>query len=160
MNNSINENLFKRFSPQKKVEMVNALTQKQLLAVTTDTIERIVKEAGTKVSGSRTKRMYIDQKFREGNNWNSFVDTVRFFNKNLYINLYVQGDDTDTDVLELFNVFMRQGQYRGRVFFADRYGSDVPCYFVYNNEQKAQVVKSILLQYLHIKYADKLNTLQ
>ena len=43
---NINIELFKRYAPKKKLEIINALTENELLAITNNTILRIIKEAG------------------------------------------------------------------------------------------------------------------
>lgn len=43
---NINIELFKRYAPKKKLEIINALTENEFLAITNKTILRIIKEAG------------------------------------------------------------------------------------------------------------------
>lgn len=38
----------------------------------------------------------------------------------------------------------------------NRYGDNVPRYFRYDEDDKVNVLKNLLLEYLHKKYADKL----
>lgn len=44
---NINVELFKRYAPKKKLEIINSLNSSELSNVTPATITRIVKEAGT-----------------------------------------------------------------------------------------------------------------
>ena len=41
---NINIELFKRYAPKKKLEIINALTENEFLAITNKTILRIIKE--------------------------------------------------------------------------------------------------------------------
>ena len=51
---------------------------------------------------------------------------------------------------------MQGDQYHGKHYTTNRYGDEVPNYFTYDRQDKANVIKSILLEYVHTKYADKL----
>ena len=42
---NINIELFKRYAPKKTLEIINALNENELLAITNNTILRIIKEA-------------------------------------------------------------------------------------------------------------------
>ena len=43
---NINNELFKRYAPKKKIEIIENLTSSELMATTPATMERIIKEAG------------------------------------------------------------------------------------------------------------------
>lgn len=156
MATNINQELFKRYAPKKKLEIINNLTTSELLATTPETIKRIVKEAGRKYGKSRDKILRIDRERRSGNNWNSDVDAVEYVKGNLYLNIYFQMDSTDTDICEKYAVFMQGDEYHGKHYTTNYYGDEVPHYFTYDKQDKARVIKSILLEYVYTKYADKL----
>ena len=59
MRTNINEELFKRYAPKKKLEIINNLTAAELLATTPETVKRIAKEAGTKAGTARSKVLRI-----------------------------------------------------------------------------------------------------
>ena len=153
---NINTELFKRYAPAKKIEIINALTEDELNAVKTETIIRIIKEAGKNKYRSREKRLGILSDRRVGNVWNSIVEAVEMFHNKPYIEFYVQLDDTDTNIMGEWENFIKSGNYRGKCYETNRYGDKVPHYFEYNSKHKAEVVKSILLEYVYTKYADKL----
>ena len=46
MKTNINTELFKKYAPKHKLEIIESLTQEELLAITPKTVTRIVKEAG------------------------------------------------------------------------------------------------------------------
>ena len=153
---NINQELFKRYAPKRKLEIINNLTTAELLATTPETIKRIAKEAGRSIGKSRDKILRINRDRQAGNDWNSTVEDVEFIKGNLYLNIYFQTDHTDTNISEKYATFMQGDQYHGKHYTTNRYGDEVPNYFTYDRQDKANVIKSILLEYVHTKYADKL----
>ena len=153
---NINAEIFKRYVPKKKLEIINNLTTAELLATTPETIKRIVKEAGRSIGKSRDKVLRINQDRQRGNNWNSTVEAVEYIKGNLYLNIYFQIDSTDTNICVKHEVFFKGDQYTGKHYTTNRYGDEVPHYFSYDRNDKAGVIKSILLEYGYTKYADKL----
>ena len=156
MATNINQELFKRYSPKKKLGLINGLGQSELLATAPETIKRIAKEAGRSIGKSRNKVLRISNDRRSGNNWNSDIEAVEFINGNLYLNIYFQMDNTDTNICEKYLNFFKGEEYHGKHYTTNKYGDTIPHYFTYNREDKAGVIKSILLEYVHTKYADKL----
>ena len=156
MRTNINEELFKRYAPKKKLEIINNLTAAELLATTPETVKRIAKEAGTKAGTARSKVLRISSARRGGNDWNSTVEAVEIHRGKLMLDIYVQMDSTDTNHFEPYSNFSKDGNYTGKVFTTNYYGDSVPHYFIYDRQDKAKVIKSILLEYVHTKYADKL----
>ena len=155
MATNINQELFKRYAPKKKLEIINNLTTAELLNTSTETLMRIVKEAGTRVGTIRSKVLRISSERRSGNN-NSTVEAVEIHRGKLMLDIYVQMDSTDTNHFEPYSNFSKDGDYTGKVFTTNYYGDSIPHYFTYNREDKAGVIKSILLEYVYTKYADKL----
>lgn len=153
---NINQELFKRYAPKKKLDLINGLSETELLATTPETLMRIVKEAGTKVGTARSKVLRISSERRSGNNWNSTVEAVEIHRGKLMLDIYVQMDSTDTNHFEPYLNFSKDDNYTGKVYTTNYYGDSVPHYFTYDRQDKAGVIKSILLEYLFTKYADKL----
>ena len=156
MATNINQELFKRYTPKKKLEIINNLTTAELLATAPETIKRIVKEAGKSIAKSRDKTLRINRDRQAGNDWNSTVEAVEYIKGNLYLNIYFQMDSTDTNICEKYVTFFHGDQYHGKHYTTNRYGDEIPNYFTYDRQDKAKVIKSILLEYVHTKYADKL----
>ena len=156
MRTNINVELFKRYAPKRKLEIINNLTTAELLATTPETIKRIAKEAGRNIGKSRDKILRVNQNRQAGNDWNSTVEDVEFIKGNLYLNIYFQTDHTDTNISEKYATFMQGDQYHGKHYTTNRNGDEVSNYFTYDRQDKAKVIKSILLEYVHTKYADKL----
>lgn len=158
MANNINQIIFSRTQPTKKISIIKALTDAEVMNVSTDTISRIVREAGKNRYKSRDKVLYITRGNKAGNDWNSSLESIGICKRRLYVDLYVQyGDcDTDTTVCEDFDIFFRRGEYRGEIKGTDRYGNPRTYYFIYDQDDKVKCMRSILLQYVMTKYASKL----
>ena len=152
MSNNINIELFKRYAPKKKQEIVNSLNEKELLSTTPETINRIVREVGNRLYKSRDKELTISSNLRVGNGWNSTVESICTYKSRLYLHIYIQMDSTDTTIVEDYNTFIKRGDYTGKAFETNRYGDRVPNYCHYTEADKARVIQSILLQYVHTKY--------
>ena len=153
---NINDFIFSRTQPQKKIDTINALTQDELLSIREETVKRIVKDAGSKIWKTRDKRLRISQERRAGNAWNSSIDEVQLIKGKLYLEVYLQYENSDTSTSEEYDDFFRQGKFRGEVRRLDRYGNGRTYYYLYDTSDKASVMKSILLEYVYRKYADKL----
>ncbi len=152
----INKIIFSRTAPKKKVEIVENLTLKELLSVNNDTIKRMVKETGSIYYKSRDKRLRLTSELSTGNNWNSYFEGISVIKNRLYVDLYLQYSNTDTNTCETFEKFFSKGEYRGSVVRGDQYGNDRHYYFTYSESDKARCIRRFFLQYLTIKYKDKL----
>ena len=153
---NINQELFKRYAPKKKLKIINNLTTSELLATTLETIKRIAKEAGRSVGKSRDKVLRINRDRQAGNDWNSTIEDVEYIKGNLYLNIYFQMDSTDTNICVKHEVFFNGDEYHGKHYTTNYYGDSIPHYFTYDKLDKAKVIKSILFEYVYTKYADKL----
>ena len=154
---NINEIIFTRTAPQKKLDIINSLSEDELLITSKETVKRIIKECGVRVSHSRNKRLLIDYDRRVGNNWNSLVEGFDLIFDSVQIDIYVQYENTDTNTSESYGNFFTGGSYRGEVRRLDRYGNERTYYFIYDRNDKAKVMKSLLLEYVYTKYKNKLN---
>ena len=157
MKTNINTELFKRYAPKKKIEIINNLTQEELLATTPATLIRVVKEAGTKCYKSRDKELRIRRSLRKGNSWNSSFDGVETVKGKLMALFTIEYSNTDTSDGAYFSEFMRGERFRGTIKTTDRYGNPQTYYYFYDDEDRAACIRSILLEYVYTKYADKLN---
>ena len=153
---NINDLIFTRTQPKKKIEAIEKLSADELLSVKEDTVKKIVKETGRKRYKSRDKELYIEYDRRVGNNWNSTVEGVELIRGKLYLDFYVQYENTDTNTSEEYSDVFNGREFRGEIHRSDRYGNGRTYYFCYDCSDKALVMKSILLEYVYTKYADKL----
>lgn len=154
---NVNTELFKRISPVKKIEIVKNLEQDELSGVSKEAILRIVKETGRRRKGTRDYEFYINPDRRKGNNWNSEVEGIWFYKGKLSVMVYVQFDDTDTSLIVPFNDFFKKEDFRGTIKRDDRYGNPQIHYYVYNEKDKAEVLRSFCLEYINTKYKSKLS---
>jgi len=153
---NINQFIFSRTQPKKKLEVIQNLTNEELLAVSESTVKKIIQEVGRRRYKSRDKELRIDYDRRVGNNWNSTIESVDLVKGKLYIGFYIQYENTDTNTSDDYEDFFKRGNYRGEIRRLDRYGNGRTYYFCYDESDKARVMKSILLEYVYSKYADKL----
>lgn len=154
----INTELFRRISPVKKIEIIKNLTQAELGRISEDAILKIVKEAGRRKKGSRDYEFYVTPNRRKGNNWNSEVEGIWLYKRKLSVIVYIQFDDTDSSLLVPFNDFFKKGDFRGTIKRDDRYGNPQTHYYVYDEKDKTEVIRSLCLEYINTKYKSKLNT--
>ena len=156
----INNFLFTRTAPKKKLEVINTLSQGDLLSVTYKTILRIIKEAG--VGDSNKTRCKFKTFYLSGatNDWNSKVRNIYNSKKDeVYLSVYIQGDDTDTEVSYKLRAFLDnryEEQCLGKLdeSFRNGYEHKVPAN--YDRSDRSRVIKAILTAYIENKYADKL----
>ena len=153
---NINTELFRRTAPAKKLDIINNLTQREILNISESTVIRMVKETGHRAKGTRNYDFYISGELRKGNNWNSEVEGLWLTNGKLNINTYVQLDSTDTNKYVSWDDFFKPGDYRGTVRYEDRYGNPQTYYYTYNENDKAEILRSICLGYVNTKYKSKL----
>ena len=148
--------LFRRFSPQKKLEMIEKLGPADLTGISTATFERIVKEAGRNMYKSRNKRLFISKDRQRGNSWNSTIEALEYIKHKLYLDVYFQFSNTDTNTSVELSKFLGNGDFTGSVVRSDGYGNDRHYYFTYSEGSKQRVIRSILEEYVYTKYHDKL----
>ena len=153
---NVNNFIFTRTQPKKKLEVIEKLSNDELLAVSESTVKKIIQEVGQRRYRSRDKELRIDYDRRVGNNWNSTVESVDLVKGKLYVGFYIQYENTDTNTSDDYEDFFKRGNYRGEIRRLDRFGNGRTYYFCYDESDKARVMKSILLEYAFSKYADKL----
>ena len=153
----INIELFKRYKPEKKIEIIELLTDKEVMKVKESPIVRISKETGTFLYGSkRNKHLNIARERRRSNSWNSTFEGIEYNKGKLYVELYLQYENTDTSIYGDWNKFFLPGDYKGHYQGDDMMGNPRTYYFTYTEIQKVRCIKSILYEYVYRKYADKL----
>ena len=122
MKTNINLELFKRYAPKHKLEIIESLSQEEILAITPATIIRMVREAGeSHYKSKRDKKLCVRRVIRKGNEWNSEFTGVDLLKGKLYVNLYVQYDNTDTEDCISYDEFMRdKDRFRGSIKTAEQ----------------------------------------
>lgn len=153
---NINQFIFTRTQPQKKLEVIEKLTAPELLGITETTISRIIKEAGTGKPKSHNKDLKLSRENRTGNKWNSTIEGWYVWKKEVYIDFYLQYSNTDTNTADTFKEFMKYSEYEGSYQYEDRYDNPQTTYFRYSPEDKARAIRALLREYIEVKYSDKL----
>lgn len=155
-NVNINVELFKRYAPKKKLDMIEKLGPSELMNVTTATLTRIVKEAGENMWKSRNKTLRISRERQRGNSWNSVIEAVDLIKGKLSLDVYMQYENTDGNTSISMSSFLSKGDSRAEITREDRYGNPQTYYALYDEGDKQRVIRSILEEYVYTKYADKL----
>jgi len=157
MKTNINTELFIRYAPKKKLEIIEKLTDDGLLAITPATLIRMVKETGESCYKSkRDKKLFVRRVIRKGNEWNSEFVGVDLLKGKLYVDLYIQYDNTDTEACITYDEFMRDKErFRGTIKSTDRYDNPQTYYYFYDNDDRARAIRSLLYEYIYRKYLDK-----
>ena len=152
---AINNILFSRVSPEKRLAFIETMTPSDLKAITPETVKRIIKAIGKRYVGSRDWTLNIPNQYMVGNNWNSWVTRLGIMNGKLYVMVYLQYGSTDTEIPESYDKFFAKGDYRGSYQWNDRYGNPQTCYFTYSESDKMRCLRWLLVLYLKIRYKDK-----
>lgn len=161
MATNINVELFKRYAPKKKLEIINSLSENELLSISYATVLRIIKEAG-KGDSNKTRSKYKTLFLSDaGNDWNSNVTSIWNGKKDvIMMSVYIQGDDTDTYTDYKLKDFLDnryENQCLGKLHESFRNGYEHKVPANYDRADRAKVIKAILTAYVRNKYNDKLN---
>lgn len=132
------------------------MTQDELLSISKETILRIVKETGRKLTDFRNYEFYVHPDRRKGNDWNSVIERIWLYKGKLSIITYIQVDAAS--IIVPFNDFFKEGTFKGSVRSEDIYGNIQNNYFVYGKSAKTEVIRSFCIEYINTKYKSKLNT--
>jgi len=151
----INEFIFGRTKPEKKLEVLDSLSGAELRNATNETILRIYKECRGKDSdGNPRDRFMIENDRRAGNRlggrgfWNSLIEFIYEYNGRAYIMFYVQNTKTDSSEGVSYTTFKSGAEYRG---YCDYLGT----YFRYDSNDIANVIRCILKEYVYYTYIEK-----
>ena len=158
---NLNQEIFTRKSAESKKNIINAASEDDLMRVSKDTIIRAIKEVGSKVYigngkySSRDKRLYIPQERWASNRWNAWVKGIEYCKGKLYVDIYIQYSNTDTDRDEHYDTFFGYGDYKGHLTYTDMYDNPHTAYYTFSRSHKANAIKAILLTYVERKEALK-----
>lgn len=142
MNTSqINALIFSEMGAEDKLKAIASMSDADTREIQNVTILRILKECSNKYGS-----FYIESERRKGNNWDSVVKGLELVNGRPFVNVYVQNTKTDTNVFVHFSEFTKDETFYGR--------SDVGSY-QYTAREKADVVRSILSEYVYWEYIEK-----
>lgn len=93
-------------------------------------------------------RIYLNRDRLAKRFWNSRVEGVYRSNGKLFVDIYFQGDSTDTNDCEYFNTFFDTSRENVRV-------TSHVCNSTYSLRERADAMRAILSEYLHWKIIDR-----
>ena len=127
----------------EQIENINKMSDGDVIAYGKKHINGIMDDAANEYGQYR-----ISNDRRKGNNWNSLVEGV-YRNKEgkLFVDIYFQGDSTDCNDSEYFDTFFSSAS---NVRVTSRI-----CSATYSYSERADVMRSILIDYLYRKVIDR-----
>lgn len=140
---NVNEFIFGRTKAEKKLAVLDSLSDADIRKATSATILRIYNEC----HGDRD-RFYISSDRRAGNNWDSTIEFIYEWKGNAMICLYVQNSSTDSSECEYYNTFNSGNRYNG-------YCDHLNKRFTYDANDIANVIRCILKEYVYYTYIEK-----
>lgn len=140
---TLKELLFNEGNYNEKKSFIDNMSVDALMSTPKSLVKAIVEKAG-----DGEGRMYLNCEFRKGNHWNSEIEGVVISNGNVLVFVYVQNTKTDTTTTEYFDKFFRRGEYCSR---NNHLNEPVD----YTEGQKAEVMRSILLQCIYNLFSDE-----
>lgn len=144
---NVNEFIFGRTKAEKKLQVLDAMSDNDIRKTSDATILRIYKECRGKDSdGKPNDRFWIKCDRRAGNNWNSTIEFIYEYKGKPYLCLYVQNSSTDTSTCDSYTNFNYGSKYNGSC----RLGS-----FTYDADEIAGVIRCILKEFVYYKYIER-----
>lgn len=151
---TINTFIFSKKPCKRKLDVVNKLEESRLLEIELSTIKRMLMQAG-RISSSYGKSRYFRLRDKPGNNYNSIVEKVSLYKNTLYVSICIQLINTKTIINERMNVFFANNEYKGSAIDYDIGGNYHTLYFTYLQHERAEVIRSILREYIYHKYPEQ-----
>ena len=148
---TINTFIFSKKPCKRKLDVVNKLEESRLLEIELSTIKRMLMLAGRRNGKSR----YFRLRDTPGNDYNSIVESVSLYKDTLYVSIWIQPINTRTNINERMNVFFANNEYKGSAIDYDRDGNPHTLYFTYLQHERAEVIRSILREYIYHKYPEQ-----
>lgn len=144
---NVNEFIFGRTKAEKKLQVLDAMSDNDIRKTSDATILRIYKECRGKDSdGKPNDRFWIKSDRRAGNNWNSTIEFIYEHKGKAMVCLYVQNSSTDTSTCDSYANFNYGSKYNGSC----RLGS-----FTYDADEIADVIRCILKEFVYYKYIER-----
>lgn len=151
----INKEIFRPLGIKNKLKMIAAFTEDELMRISQESIKKLIVRHGVGAKNSRNKHLTIPRSRRKGNDWNSNVEQIYIYKGMVYLDFYLQYDNTDTNEVDRLEIFMIGPDYIGCHEYEDRNGHTQTATFRYNRSQKAEVIRSILYAFVDAKYSEQ-----
>lgn len=146
---NVNEFIFGRTKAEKKLQVLDAMSDNDIRKTSDATILRIYKECRGKDSdGNPHDKFYIKNDRRAGNDWNSTIEFVYEYKGKAYIDFYVQNTKTDWGESVSYERFKAGTEFRG-------YSDYLNTYFRYDADDIANVIRCILKEFVYYKYIER-----
>ena len=152
---NVNEFIFGRTKAEKKLQVLDAMSDNDIRKASDATILRIYKECRGKDSdGKPNDKFYIKNDRRAGNClggnnfWNSTIEFIYEYKGKAYIDFYVQNCKTDWGESVSYERFKAGTEFRG-------YSDHLDTYFRYDSTDIANVIRCILKEFVYYKYIER-----
>lgn len=146
-NINVNEFIFGRTKAEKKLQVLDAMSDNDIRKASDATILRIYKECRGKDSdGKPNDRFWIKCDRRAGNNWNSTIEFIYEYKGRAMVCLYVQNSSTDTSTCDSYANFNYGSRYNGSCSLGS---------FTYDADEIAGVIRCILKEFVYYKYIER-----
>lgn len=149
---NINSFIFSKKPCKKKLEVVKSLREDQLLEIELTTIKKMLRIAGRRYGKNRV----LNLRNKPGNNHNSTVKSVSYYSYGdiLYVSIDIQcGNNTNINIP--MDSFLNGKEYTSSIMEYDKYGDPHTRNFTYSQSEKAEVIRSILIEYIYHKYPEQ-----
>lgn len=143
----INQDLFKRYRPDKKRDIIELADTKYMLNLSEASIVRMIKETG---SGSRTCKTLTLHK-HVSNSWNAAITSVHHYKNKVFINGYVDGSNTDRNFSVAYNPVRIKGTLESSVEDPTKHGV-LTRTFIFNTSYVVDFLKELCNTYINNKY--------
>ena len=145
-NINVNEFIFGRTKAEKKLEVLDAMSDIDIRKVTDATILRIYKECRGKDSdGKPNDRFWVKSDRRVGNNWNSTIEFIYEYKGKACLCLYIQNTSTDSSITKSLDEFKRGGSWCGSIRGT----------YTYSMEDVSRTLRCILKEFVYYKYIER-----
>lgn len=152
---NVNEFIFGRTKAEKKLQVLDAMSDNDIRKTSDATILRIYKECRGKDSdGKPNDKFYIKNDRRAGNClggsrfWNSTIEFIHEYRGKACIEFYVQNTKTDWSESVDYDRFKSSTEFRG-------YCDHLDTYFRYDSTDIANVIRCILKEFVYYKYIER-----
>jgi hypothetical protein len=143
---NVNEFIFGRTRAQKKLEVLDAMSDIDIRKVTDATLLRIYKECrGKDCDGKPNDRFWIKSDRRVGNDWNSTIEFIYEYKGKACLCLYIQNSSTDSSITKSLDEFKRGGSWCGSIRGT----------YTYSMEDVSRTLRCILKEFVYYKYIER-----
>lgn len=144
----INQDLFKRYRPDKKRDIIKLANAEYMLNLSEASIVRMAKETGQ--SGSRSyKRITLTN--HVSNNWNAVIEGVDCYKNKVTISGYVDGDATEVYFNLPYNPVRLKRYITSSADDATRHGV-ISRAFAFSQDLFIKFLKELCFTYIDLKY--------